>query len=78
MESLLGGSNLNYVGHWLCVRKASSGAWKERYQEETVTLGRRKEEVGVKDRIWIERATRSGAWITDAPNRLNGADLSQE
>ena len=24
VESLLGGSNLNYVGHWSCIRKAGA------------------------------------------------------
>ena len=41
--SLLGGTNINYVGHRVCVRGANVGARKEREYSEIKELDRKKE-----------------------------------
>ena len=38
VESILGGTSLNYVGHMECVRGVSSGARKERKHVEMAEL----------------------------------------
>ena len=78
VESLLGGTALNYVGHGACVRRASAGARKERKHVEMAELARRNELAGGQERNRLHRATRNGAWLRDIPHRLNGTDLSWE
>ena len=46
VDSLLGGSALNYVGHRSCVRRASVGARKEQNHVELVELAKKKELAG--------------------------------
>ena len=46
MDSLLGGTDLNYVVHRSCVRKYSSLVRKYREREESAALGEQKAEVG--------------------------------
>ena len=77
VESLLRGSNLNYVGHRACVRWAGMGAIKERKNVELVGLDRQKEILGGHERNRLHRATRNGAWISAVPHRLNCTELSQ-
>ena len=43
VDSLLGGTALNYVGHKACVHRASAGAIKEWKHMEMVDLARQKE-----------------------------------
>ena len=50
VESLFGGSNLNYVGHRSYVRKASIRARKSREREESAALTEWKAEVGGQER----------------------------
>ena len=49
MDSLLDGTDLNYVGHRACVRKASAGTRKDQEQGETAILGHINEEVVGRD-----------------------------
>ena len=48
VDSLLGGSALNYVGHRACVRKASLAARRENMHAELGELARRKDLEGGK------------------------------
>ena len=43
VDSLIGGSVFNYVGHRECVRGASAGARKERKHVEMADMDRRKD-----------------------------------
>ena len=80
MNYLLGGTDLDYVGHMACTRKARLGVGKdrEREREDMDALGRTKDGVGVQDEIWIVRPTWSGLCLTDMSHRLNGTELSRE
>ena len=78
VDSLLGGSALNYVGHRACVRGARAGARKERNYEELADLARRKELAGGQERNRIHRETRNGAWLSYVTHRLNGTELYWE
>ena len=71
VDSLIGGSALNYVGHRACVRGASSGARRDRMHVKLVELAIQKEIAGNQDSNHLHRATRDGAWLSDAPHRLN-------
>ena len=53
-------------------------ASKSRDREESSVLVKRKAEVGVQEKGQLERATRSGSWLTVMPHQLNGMELSQE
>ena len=46
VASNLGGTDLKYMVHMTCVRKAIAGTRKEREQEKMDILGHMKEEVG--------------------------------
>ena len=78
LDSLLGGSNLNYVGHRACVHGASAAARIERNYVELEELDRQKELSGGQYRNRFHRATRNGAWLSSVPHRLNGTELSQD
>ena len=78
VESLLGGLDIKYIGHRSCIRKDISRTRKARDREESSVLVKRKAEVGVQEKVQLERATRSGSWLTVMPHQLNGMELSQE
>ena len=76
VDSLLGGSTLNYVGYRACIRGESSAARKERKHVELAELAIQKDLVGGQERNGLHRATINGAWISAAPHRLNGKDCT--
>ena len=78
VKSLLGRTDLNYVGHRSCISKASDRERRVRKREETAALRERKAEVRGQEWSQIERAKRSGAWLTDVLHRFNVIELSQE
>ena len=78
VDSLLGGTALNYVVHRECVRRASLAARRENMHVKLGDLDRQKELAGVQDSNCIHRATRNGAWLSAIPHHLNGTVLSQE
>ena len=59
VDSLLGDSALNHVGHRSCVPGASVGARKERKHVELSNMARQKELAGVQERNLLHRATRN-------------------
>ena len=73
VDSLLGGSALNYVVHRACVRKASLAERRSKMHVKLGELARRKELAGGQEINRLHRATRNGAWLSDVPHRLNGA-----
>ena len=78
VDSLIGGSALNYVCHRACIHKASLTARCTKIHIELGELARRKElEVG-QERNRPHKATSNGAWLRSIPHRLNGAELSWE
>ena len=78
LDSLLGGSVLNYVGHRAGVRKASQTARSAKMHVELGELARQKDLARGQERNLLHRATRNGAWISAALHCLNGTELSQE
>ena len=75
VDSLLGGSVLNYVGHRACVRKASQS---ERLSSDLSKIFKRQDQAGGQDKNRLHRATINGAWLSAVLHRLNGTELSQE
>ena len=75
VDSLIGGSALNCVGHRTCVRKASLAARHAKMHVELGELARRKELAGGQEKNRLHRETRNGAWLSDVPHRLNGMEL---
>ena len=78
VDSLLGVTAINYIGHRACVRGARVGARKEWKHVELADLDRRKDIAGGQYRNRLHRATSNGAWISAVPHRLNGMQLSWE
>ena len=76
--SLLGGTNLNCVGHRECVRRASAETIKKREYLDMTDLDRWKELSGGQERNCLHRETSNGAWISAIPHRLNSTYLSRE
>ena len=78
VDSLLGGSVLNYVGHGACVRKASQLARLSKRIAEMSELFERQKQAGRQEKNRLHRATRNGAWLSSVPHRLNSTELSRE
>ena len=78
VDFILGGSDLNYVGHRACVRQASLAARCENMHVELAELSRKMELAGGHGINHLHRTTRNGAWISAVPHRLNSTELSQE
>ena len=60
VDSLLGGSALNYVGHRTCIRKASLAARRTKMHVEIGDMARRKELAGFQERNRLHRERRNG------------------
>ena len=78
VDSLIGASALNYVGHKASIRKASLVVRRAKMHVELDELARQKDLAGDQERNRLHRAIRNGAWVSDVPHRLNGTDLSWE
>ena len=78
VESLLGVSFLNYVGHRACVRKASQSARISKRIAELSEPFKRQEQAGQQEKNRLHRATRNGTSLRAVPHRLNGTELSWE
>ena len=76
--SLLGMTNINYVGHRECVHGASARERQEREYPDTADLARRKEMAGVQERQRLHREIRNRAWSSAIPHHLNVMELSWE
>ena len=75
VDSLLGGSVLNYLGHRACVRNASHSARLNKKSVNLAKIFKRQEQVGGQEINRLHKATRNGAWISALPHRLNGTEL---
>ena len=78
VDSLLGSSVLNYVGHRACLRKASQTARIRKRSVELANIFKRQEQAGGQEKNCLRRATRNGALLSALPHRLNGMELSRE
>ena len=78
LDSLLGGTALNYIGHRACVRGASAGTRKSRKHVEMADLAQQKEIEGGQERKRLYRETRNGEWLSAIPHCLNVIELSRE
>ena len=58
VDSLLGGSVLNYIGHRACVRKASQSARRSKMIVEISELYNRQEQAGLQEKNRLHRSTR--------------------
>ena len=76
VDSPLGYSTLNYVGHRACVGKARLMARQDKMHVELGELARHKELVGGQERNRLHRVMRNLAWLSAIPHRLNGMELS--
>ena len=65
VDSLLGGSVLNYVGHRACVRKASQSARLSKRIVDISELFKRQEQAGGQEKNHLHRAMRNGAWLSE-------------
>ena len=63
MDSLLGGTALNYVGHRAFLHGASEGARKERKHVDITELARKKELSGGQEINRLYMATRNEEWL---------------
>ena len=70
VDSLLGGSVLNYVGHKACVRKKILVARRANMYVELGEVARRKDLAGVQEINRLHRVTRNGAWLRAVPHRI--------
>ena len=78
LDSLLGGTALNYVGNRAFIRKSSLTARHEKMHVELGEMARQKKLAGDQESNRLHRATGNGAWISALHHHLNGTELSQE
>ena len=78
VDSLLGGSDLYYVGHRACVHKSSLAERRAKIHVALGEMARRKELVDGQYRNYLHRATRNGAWLSAVSHGLNYTELSLE
>ena len=78
VDSLLGGSVLNYVGHRACVRKLSQTTRQTNMSIELAEVFRHQEQAGGQERNRLHRTTMNRAWLSAVPYRLSGTELSWE
>ena len=71
VDSLLGGSALNYLGHRACVCWASMAARQETMHAELADLARHKDLAGGQDMNRLHREMRIMVWLSDEPHHLN-------
>ena len=72
VDSILGGTGPNYVGHMACIPGLSAGARKERKHVDMEDLARGKELADCQERNRLHRAMSNGVWFSAVPHRLNG------
>ena len=70
VESLLGGTAFNYIGHRACVCQASLAARRERKHVEMAEMARQNYLAGGQERNRLHRETRNGAWLSAVPTAL--------
>ena len=78
VDSLLGCSALNYIGHSSCVCKASLVARRAKMHVKLIELARKKELAGGQESNRLPRGTKNGAWLRAVPHRLNRTETSWE
>ena len=78
IDSLLGGSAHNCIGHRACAHKANLAARHAKMHVKPGELTRRKELAGGQERNRLHREMKDVAWLSAVPHRLNGTELSWE
>ena len=78
VDSLLGGSALNYADHMACICKTILSERRTKMHVELGELARQKEQTGGQERNHLHRAMRNEAWLSAVPHHLNGTELSRE
>ena len=78
VDSLLGGTALNYIGHRACIHKASLVARCTKMHVKLGEMARQKEMVRGQERNRLHRATSNGAWIRSVTHSLNRTELFWE
>ena len=76
VDSLLGGSALNYVGHRACICKSSLAARRDKMHVDLGELARQKDLSGGQESNGLHRSTKNGAWLGAVPHRLNGMEVA--
>ena len=72
VDSLLGGTTLNYVGHIACLHGASLAVRRERKHLDMAELARRKDLAGGQEKNRLHRAIMNGACLSTLTHHLNG------
>ena len=78
MQYLLGGADLNYVGHRACLHKSSEVARKQRDKKDLEELYIWKVVAVVQEMQSLHRAISNGVWLTAMPNSSICMKLYQE
>ena len=76
--SLIGGTNLNYVAHKGCIRRASDDGRKQRDLADKAVLSIRKDLADGAGLNRLRKTTENGDWLVSIPHRLNGTNFSWE
>ena len=78
VDSLIGGSALNYVGQRACVQKSSLAARRTKMCVDLGDVARQKDLAGGQERNRLHRVMSNEACLSAVPHRLNGTELSRE
>ena len=78
VASLLRNTTLDFVEHKACVRKAGAKAQKERLEAELGAVTGMIVGAPKQTKKRLERAGKTGKWLTIPPNKLDGTLLSKE
>ena len=78
LDSLLGGTNLNYVGHRAYICREIMGTRKERKHVDMAELARQNELSGGQEIYRLHRAPGNGARFSAVTHKNTGTELSQE
>ena len=78
VDSLLGCNLLNYVGHRVCIHRASLATRSEKMHVDIGELSRQKELARGQERNRLYREMMNGKWLSSVPHCPKGTELSQE
>ena len=76
--SLLGGTDLNFVAHKGCVRRASADGRKQQEFLEKASLTRQKDQEDGSGLNRLRKETENGGFLTDITHHLNSTEVSWE
>ena len=78
VDSLLGGTALNFIGHRAFIHKASLVARCAKTHVKLGEMARQKNRVGGQERNRLHRSMSNGAWLRSVTHSLNRTELFRE